>query len=153
MKDLSGVFSDADLAAAFGFLTDEERKEICPYLTLKECSAKEMLMKENEPSDYMGFMAKGRLAVKKETGFEGKYIVLAILESGTIVGEAEMLGHGPRSSTVVAVEDSRLLTLTDNSMNQLLQANPALGIKILKRIIYIISLRLRQAGERLSQLL
>jgi CRP/FNR family cyclic AMP-dependent transcriptional regulator len=146
-------FSDTDLEAAFGFLTYDERRGICPYLELKVCPAKAVLMRENEASNYLGFLAGGRLAVKKETGFKGKYIILAILEKGTVVGESEILGHGPRSSTVVAVEECRLLTLTDDSFNRMLREDPFLGIKLLKRIVYILSLRLRKAGERLSQLL
>jgi CRP-like cAMP-binding protein len=147
------IFNEADLKIAFGFLTDEERQVICPFLDVRECEAKATLMRENETSNYLGFLTGGRLAVKKETDFKGKYIILAILEEGTVVGETEILGHGPRSSSVVAVEKSRLLTLTDDSFNQLLEEFPFLGIKLLKRIIYILSLRLRQAGERLSQLL
>ena len=146
-------FSDKDLETAFGFLTHEERRGICPYLQSKVCPAKAVLMEENETSNYLGFLADGRLAVKKETGFKGKYIILAILEKGTIVGETEILGHGPRSATVVAVEDSRLLTLTDESFDLLLKEDPPLGIKLLKRILNVITLRLRKAGERLSQLL
>ena len=146
-------FSDKDLEAAFGFLTHEERRGICPYLQIRVYPAKEVLMEENEISNYMGFLVEGRLAVKKETDFKGKYIILAILEKGTVVGETEILGHGPRSSTVVAVEECRLLTLTDESFDLMLQEKPPLGIKLLKRIVYIMSLRLRKAGERLSQLL
>ncbi len=146
-------FSDKDLETAFGFLTHGERRSICPYLKTMVCPAKAVLMEENETSNYLGFLTKGRLAVKKETNFKGKYIILAILERGTVVGETEILGHGPRSSTVVAVEDSRLLTLTDESFDRLLADDPPLGIKLLKRIVYVISLRLRKAGERLSQLL
>ena len=134
-------------------MTHEERLGICPYLQVKVCPDKAVLMEENEASDYLGFLAEGRLAVKKETDFKGKYIILAILEKGTVVGETEILGHGPRSSTVMAVEESRLLTLTDESFDLLLKEAPPLGIKLLKRIVYIMSLRLRKAGERLSQLL
>lgn len=146
-------FSDKDLETAFSFLTYKERRGVCPYLQIKVCPAKAVLMEENEASDYLGFLAEGRLAVKKETDFKGKYIILAILEKGTVVGETEILGHGPRSSTVVAVEDSRLLTLTDESFDLLLKEDPPLGIKLLKRIVYVMSIRLRKAGERLSQLL
>lgn len=152
-KEYECRFSEEDLNAAFGFLAPHERLEICSYLTLMECPAKSVLMKENEISDYMAFLARGRLAVRKETGFAGKYIVLALLERGTVVGETEILGHGPRSSTVVAVEDSRLLAMTDANLERLCEEHPSLGFKLLKRIIYILSLRLRKAGERLSQLL
>jgi CRP/FNR family cyclic AMP-dependent transcriptional regulator len=146
------VFEE-DLNNCFGFLIEAERKEIGSYLQVKLCAAKETLMRENETSNYLAFLAQGRLAVRKETDFQGKYIILAMLEQGTVVGETEILGHGPRSTTVVAVEDCRLLTLTDECFDRLLDDNPALGIKLLKRIIYIMSLRLRKAGERLSQLL
>lgn len=142
-----------DVGTVFSFLAEEEMGALCGYLFLKDYEAGAILMEKGDPGDYLGFLVSGKLAVKKETEFPGKYVIVAILESGAMVGETAVVEQGPRSSTVKAIENSRLLILTSDNMEKLSKDNPALGIKILKRILHILKLRLRQGGERLSKVL
>lgn len=142
-----------DVQETFNFLAQDELQALCPYLEMREWKADDTVMHEGERENYMGFLVKGKLAVKKQTGFLNKFIIIAILNQGTMVGEGAFLDHGPRSSTVVAIEDCRLLILTGEKMNQLIEDSPVLAIKLLKRILHIISLRLRKAGDRIAELL
>ncbi len=141
------------VSTVFSFLDRDEVRALCPYLSLKEYPAKSILMRENEIGDFMGFILEGKLAVKKESGFPGKHIMIAILEAGTMVGESSVVEESPRSSRVEAVEDSRLLILSRESMEDLIAEQPSLAIKMLKRILHIVSLRSRKCGDRLVQLL
>jgi CRP/FNR family cyclic AMP-dependent transcriptional regulator len=142
-----------DVKNAFNFLTAEEIQELCPYLELKEWPADAVVMQEGEHEDYMGFVTEGRLAVKKKTGYWGKHIIIAILDKGTMVGEGAFIDEGPRSTTIVAMEHTRLLTLAASKMDELIINRPMLAIKLMKRILHIISVRLRKAGDRISELL
>lgn len=142
-----------EVRAVFSFLSAEEVGQICPYLQLREWTANSLVMKEDDPQNYLGFVVEGRLAVKKETSFKGKHIIIAILGKGTMVGEGAFVDKGTRSSTVVALEDTRMLVLTVEKMDALIGENPVLAIKLMKRILHIISLRLRKAGDRISELL
>jgi CRP-like cAMP-binding protein len=101
----------------------------------------------------MGFVVEGKLAVKKQTGYWGKQIVIAILDKGTMVGEGAFIDQGPRSNTIVAMENSKLLVLTAQKMNDLILNRPMLTIKLMKHMLHIISMRLRKAGDRISELL
>jgi CRP-like cAMP-binding protein len=141
------------VSTVFSFLTRDEVQTLCPYLSLKDYPAKSVLMRENEIGDFMGFILEGKLAVKKESGFPGKHIMIAVLEAGTMVGESSVVEEAPRSSRVEAVEDSRLLILSRKSMEELIEEQPSLAIKMLKRILHIVSLRSRKCGDRLAQLL
>ncbi len=152
-KSVCNLLSREELEAVFSFLTQEEVKALCPYLELREWPADSVVMRKGEAGDYMGFLVEGRLAVKKETGFRGKYILVAILEKGTMVGEISVILKWPRSATIVAMDQCRLLTLSGENMEKLTRNNPALSIKLLKRILYVMGLRLRQAGQRLSELM
>jgi CRP-like cAMP-binding protein len=142
-----------DLKRAFNFLSDGEVDELCPFLELREWRENEIVMQQGDYEDYMGFVIGGKLAVKMKTGYWGKNIVIAILERGAIVGEGAFLDSGPRGNTVVAMEKSKLLTLTTQKMEELILNRPSLAIKLFKRMLHIQSLRLRKAGERIAELL
>jgi CRP-like cAMP-binding protein len=142
-----------DIKRVFNFLTTDEVGELCPYLELREWKIDTIVMQEGEFEDYMGFVVKGKLAVKKQTGYWGKQIVIAVLDKGTMVGEGAFIDQGPRSNTIVAMENSRLLVLTAQKMNDLILNRPMLAIKLMKYMLHIISVRLRKAGDRISELL
>jgi CRP-like cAMP-binding protein len=101
----------------------------------------------------MGFVLDGKLAVKKETRFPGRFTLIAILDHGAMVGEISAVDRGLRTATVAAMEDSRLLVLSCDNLEKMENENPALAFKILKRIIHVLSLRQRRAYDRLSTLL
>ena len=138
---------------ALRFLSDQESSEICAYLEMRNWESGEVLMKDGEPGDFMGFILAGKLAVKKETKFPGRFTLVAILEPGAMVGEISVVDGGLRTATVVAMERVELLVLTCGSLDRLLDEKPVLGIKVLKRIIHVLSLRQRRTYDRLSTLL
>jgi len=142
-----------DIKKVFSFLSSEEVEELCPYLALKEWEQDATVMQEGEFEDYMGFVVEGKLAVKKLTGYWGKQIIIAILDKGTMVGEGAFIDQGPRSNTIVAMENSRLLILEAKRMDDLILNKPMLAIKLMKYMLHIISMRLRKAGDRISELL
>lgn len=142
-----------DVRKALNFLSDQETRNLCQYLELREWPTDAVVMQEGAFEDYMGFVVDGKLAVKKKTGYWGKQIVIAILDRGTMVGEGAFIDKGPRSNTVMAMENSRLVTLTAQRMDELVLNNPMLAIKIMKHMLHIMSLRLRKAGDRISEVL
>ena len=142
-----------DIKKAFNFLSAEEIQELCPYLEFREWPADAVVMNEGESEDYMGFITEGKLVVKKKTDYWGKHIIIAVLEKGSMVGEGAFVDQGPRSGTIVAMEETKILILTTRKMDELIMNKPMLAIKLMKRILYIIGVRLRKAGERISELL
>lgn len=150
---LSGTCTPEELSGIFPFLDREEGGIICSLAEVRRCPAGSILMKDGDDGDYLGFLLAGRLAVKKETAFPGKLVLVAILERGSLLGEMSMVERDKRHATVVAMEDCRLLVLTCDQMTRLLAEFPALGSKLLKRIIHVLGYRLRMASDRLSKLL
>ena len=137
----------------FPFLTTEEGELFCSYLEVKEWPVDGVLMRDGERGDFMGFLIEGKLTVKKETSFPGKHTLVAILERGSMVGEIAVVEPMPRNATVAAAEKSKLLILTRENLDKLLEENHEVGIKLLKRIIHILGSRLRKASDRLALLL
>jgi CRP-like cAMP-binding protein len=156
MEPINSISYDAqteDIKKAFNFLSPGEIDELCSYLELREWQTDAVVMNEGDSEDYVGFLTAGKLAVKKKTGYWGKHIIIAILEKGAMVGEGAFIDSGPRSTTIIAMEPCRLLILSVQKMDELILNNSLLAIKLMKRMLYITSIRLRKAGERISELL
>lgn len=138
---------------AFRFLSGEELDIICPFLKIRQLSPDTVLMREGEAGAFMGFLVEGKLAVRKETAFAGKHILLAILEPGTMVGEVSVVVQGQRNASVVATEESTVLELAGADFETLVDRHPELSVKFLRQIVNVVSLRLRKADDRLARLL
>ncbi|MEK6529237.1 MAG: cyclic nucleotide-binding domain-containing protein [Nitrospirota bacterium] len=134
----------------FNLLDNNEMEQIIPYFEIINCQACTALFNEGEPGDFVGFIASGRLEIKKQTEFKGRQIILAVLSKGSLVGELSMIDYQPRSATASAVEDSTLIILRREAFNSLTQKHPYIGIKILKGLNQILATRLRKAVDRLS---
>jgi len=152
-KKNSEVTLKQEIEHILRFLTSEEQTELLPYIEKREWQSGELVMKDGDQADFMGFLVKGKLAVKKETSFAGKYILVAILDKGALVGEASVFDTGRRTATVEAMEHSILLTLSRSNMDKLFQVKKELAVKILKRILHVLSMRLQNADDRLAWLL
>ena len=156
MDSINYICCDAqteDIRKAFNFLSAEETEELCSYLELREWQTDAVVMKEGAVEDYVGFLIEGKLAVKKKTGYWDKHIIIAVLEKGAMVGEGAFIDSGPRSNDVIAMEPSRILVLSAPKMDELILNNPLLAVKLMQRMLFIMSIRLRKAGERISELL
>jgi CRP/FNR family cyclic AMP-dependent transcriptional regulator len=87
--------------------------------------------------------------VKKQTEFKGKQVIIALLGKGSIVGEMSLIDQHPRSATVVAREDSQMVILRREAVESISKKYPHIGIKILKGLNRVLSIRLRQTVDRL----
>lgn len=134
----------------FYFLDDEEIERILPYFEIKEYPSNTVIFKEGDPGDYIGFVITGKLEVKKQTEFKGNQIILAILGKGAIVGELSIFDKHSRSATVETIEPTKLLILKQVDMENIIENYPSIGVKLLKAIVKILSIRLRKLSERLT---
>ena len=147
------LVSDEALAKSFPYLLPEECKILCGFLEYRKCAKDEVFIRQGDPGDFMGFLLKGKLAIKKETRFPGKFVLLALLEGGSLVGEISMVESTPRTATVVAMEESEILILPHLKVQKLLEENPHLAVKLLKKIIHVLGARLQRSSARLAKLL
>ena len=144
-----------ELKSILNFFSNSEIEELSSFLDYREWPTDAIVINEGEKCDFIGFLLKGRLTLKKETSFHGKYILLAILEKGATVGEFSMIEHTcpTANATVTAIEDSGLLTLTSDKMDDLVKTNPALGVKLLRHILSDVNKKYQNTVNRLSGIL
>ncbi|NWF97845.1 MAG: cyclic nucleotide-binding domain-containing protein [Nitrospirae bacterium] len=136
----------------FEFLNEQDFVIIAPFFELKNYPLGTIVFKEGEPGEFIGFVLSGKLEVKKQTEFKGNQLIIAILGKGSMVGELSIFDEHKRSATVEAVEDTNLLIIKNDSINSLIEQFPYIGAKLLKGLIRILSLRLRKATERLTNI-
>jgi CRP/FNR family cyclic AMP-dependent transcriptional regulator len=77
-------------------------------------------------------------------------MVLATPGVGDPVGEMSFMDREPRSATVVAIEDTELLRISFDDLEQLLLSEPAMAAKIYKAIALVLSHRLREMQASIS---
>jgi CRP/FNR family transcriptional regulator, cyclic AMP receptor protein len=101
------------------------------------------VFKEGDRDVFMCIVVKGGVNIlKKDEQMTDRRV--AQIGRGKMIGEMSMIDSCPRSATAVAVIDTTLVTLTKDSMDRLFKEKPAIGIKVLQKIAFSMSQRLRQ---------
>ncbi|MBS1232606.1 MAG: CarD family transcriptional regulator [Nitrospirae bacterium] len=136
----------------FSFLNEEDFEKIACFFESVTYPAQTVIFKEGDPAEFIGFVLSGKIEVKKQTEFKGNQLIIAILTKGALVGELSIFDEHKRSTTHEAVEETSMLKLTNEAFDALLRDYPEIGIKILKGLIRILSLRLRKTTERLASI-
>jgi len=134
----------------FSFLAEENAEELCEFFGCATASAGEILWTQGSPCDYIAIIVSGRVEVKKETEFKDRHVVVGVIGSGSIVGALCILDGKPRAVTAEALEDISFLTLTRENFEKLISTNPDAGVKLLKGILFSVSIRLRRCFDRLT---
>jgi len=80
---------------------------------------------------------------------EGKQTILAFIEPGELFGELALMGAAEREEYAEAVEESTVVLIANDVMQQLLDENPQLSLGITR----LFGLRLQRVERRLKYLL
>ena len=111
------LLSGVDL---FASLSEEQRATIAASTRLLEFGDGETIVREGEPGDTMYVIAAGRVNIV--LGRSGTPI--ATTEQGGYFGEMSLLTGDPRTASVIAVGDVRVLEIDAGVFRQLGEANP-----------------------------
>lgn len=122
-------------------LANAGRGTLSKLLGESQYQAGDIIFKEGEPGSTMYIVWSGRVAVLK--GDLDAPTVLGYRGVGEVIGEMALLENEPRSASVVALENVRLLNITRTSFERLLIENPAMGLDILS----MLSARLRASDN------
>ncbi len=139
-----------DLLRRVGFLSqlgDEDLGDLASRLIEKTYRRDAVVVRADDPGDSMYFIASGQAKVVL-TGGGGREVILATLGPGDFFGEMSILDGRPRSATVLAIEESRMLMLTRESIMDLIRARPEIALALLAEM----SARLRRADEAIANL-
>ncbi|MEA2604303.1 MAG: hypothetical protein QOF89_5295 [Acidobacteriota bacterium] len=112
-----------------------------------EFKAGEYVFREGDLGLEMYIINEGNVEILNHVGDEEQ--VLAVLEKGDFFGEMSVLEDLPRAASARAATDIRLLQINGSTFDQLLQGNPEIAVRMMRKL----SRRLRETDELLKSLL
>ena len=137
--------------ALFQVFSSEELDQILPYFELRPFAESTTLFEQGDRGDSLLVVIEGTVDIRKES-VSGKQTVMAKFGRGSIVGEMAIIDQFPRSATARVTANSKVLILTREGFEVILQEKPPLGIKFLREITRILAQRLRRASGRFSDI-
>ncbi len=126
------------LVDVFEPLSAEEIEDIswsCPSVHLR---AGEVLFDQEDLNETLFVLKSGRIRMYRRSP-EGREFTLAVVEGGTIFGEAAMTSQVTRGAHACCMEDSEVAILRRDDVEQLILRKPQVGLNLIRLL-----------GERLS---
>ncbi len=131
----------------FSEMSLEQLEVISGILTEVQVFKGETVVKEGEIGDELYVVVEGQVSVVKNHRTPHE-VALASLRETDYFGEMAVLDQEPRSATVVADADSRLLSLSAERLHDIILQKPEIAFQIFK----VLSQRLRKTDKKLGDL-
>jgi HEAT repeat protein len=130
----------------FSHLTLDQLGEIGRFTTETEYMAGEVVVREGDMGSDLFVIVEGEARAFRNFGTTDEIQLTTMNPSGvSYFGEIAILDHAPRSATVVATQDMRVLTLDGARFTEMITQSPAISFEIFK----VLTSRLRTAEERI----
>lgn len=113
---------------------------------VKKLEKGQYLFRENDPSDAMYVIRKGRIAITKTKGSGD--IVLAELGPGSMLGEMAFFDNRPRSAGAKALDNTEVICLPFTALYAQFKTFP----EWLKSMVKTVNSHLREANQRIKNL-
>ncbi len=131
----------------FSGVSTETLESIASLLIERRFPKHKTIVEEGAPGDYMYIISEGRVKVTKLSG-DGREKILELLDVGDFFGEMSLFDDAPRSASVKAMSDVRIMALARNDFLRLLSSSPGLALSVIQEL----TRRLRQVDEQASSL-
>lgn len=118
----------------FAGLDPEARAAIEAEAQWTDLGSGDVLFREGDAGDALYVLISGRLRVLIK-GDSGADALVAEIGRGEAVGEMALLTGAPRSATVMAVRDSRLVRLSQTAFERIVQRCPHAMLLVTRRIV------------------
>ena len=106
----------------------------------------QVIIREGEQGTELFVLFRGKVDVSKSG------LKIAQLKAGGHFGEMGLVDQAPRSATVVAAEDTSGISIDRDSLLKLMRRDPLLAVKLLWSFVQVLSERLRNTNEALTDL-
>ena len=112
---------------------------------MTSCQRGTVFYTPGETGEVLFILKKGRVNLYRMTA-EGKKLVTATVEPGTVFGEMSMIGQGMVDSFAEASEDCTLCVMSRTDVERLIREQPSVSLRLLQ----LLATRLDAAEERLA---
>ncbi len=145
LRDLEHQYEALSGLPFFRHVPARELLHLQAMARLREVGPGEAVVQEGSEGDAMYVIVAGRCVVRKGD------VELARLGPGENFGEMSLVERAPRSASVVAEEDTRLLEFSRADLFRVLRSSPNTGITLLWNLITILVGRLRETSTQLGE--
>ena len=132
----------------FEDFTRENIIQLSQFMHVYRAEPGETIIKEGETDDYMLFILEGLINIIKSDS-AGEPRSMAEVGPGAILGEMSMIDGEPRFATCIAIDATIFSVFSRDSMVKIIMEEPALGAKILIKLVTLLSQRLRETSSSL----
>jgi CRP-like cAMP-binding protein len=143
----------------FQDLEDRELEQVLSRTYPREFPAGRVIIQEGDPGDSLYIMVSGEVEITKQLTLvldkdtpKERVMIRLKAEDGVYFGEMSLLENDPRSATVTALSDCRLLELYQKDFLELVRNDPAMGLKLLLRLAQLLSRHLRKTNQDVVKL-
>lgn len=133
----------------FEDLDPAELSEIVHITQVQRIRDGQIIFREGDPGDAWYVLFEGNADVLKESEF-GPQQPFASLEPRSCFGEMAILDDSPRSATVVARGDGRVLRFPRDPFDLLLESGSLAAYKLVYQMARVLAQRQRNLTQRLS---
>ncbi len=132
----------------FSGLDIDETRKLGTFMYVYEAPPGITIINEGETGDFMMLLMQGMVDVLRRNRYNYPSRI-AVAHAGHSLGEMSMFDGEPRFASCVTLESSRIAVLTRDALMLVLGDEPALGNKILLKLVQLLSERLRQTSAKL----
>lgn len=132
----------------FSELDGNETRKLGEFMYVYESPPGVTIINEGEPGDFMVLLMQGMVDVLRRNRYNYPSRI-AVAHAGHALGEMSMFDGEPRFASCVTLENCRIAVLTRDALMLVLTNQPALGNKILLKLVQLLSDRLRQTSAKL----
>jgi len=126
-------------------LSEEDLEQLYTMAETLSVPAGQLVLREGDPGDSLYVVLDGELEVTQRQG--DREVLLSTYKGGQFFGEMALLERAPRSASVRALRESRLLAIDQGAFQTLLARSPSAPFEILR----VVTSRLRSTESTLIQ--
>ena len=131
----------------FAELGEHRLAALAQVAKLKTVARNNVVLREGESTDNVYFVLSGGLRVLVSDD-EGREVILSLLRAGDVFGELSVIDDHPRSATVIAVEETKLVVFSKQDFLRCLEENFEIALYMMRGL----AARLRMADHRIESL-
>lgn len=122
---------------------------VARYVKGRNLNAGNILFRQWDKADYVCFIEQGTLEVLRKNGPD-EYRTVTTLRRGRSIGEMSIIDNFPRTATVRAHTNARVVLLNRTDFERLMVEHHDIGVEIIKGLARLMARNLQKTSSRLA---
>lgn len=128
----------------FSKLQESSLRALAEHSSRLQCGRGEVIIREGEHDGRLFIIIDGEVEAVKNYGRKNE-IKLRRMNSGSYFGEMSLIDALPRSASVIAFTDTKLLSLDRANLHRTIDEHPSMAIELLQ----VLTVRLREMEKKM----